>query len=243
MNAITIKNVSKRFRIPHEKRTTLFENLVGLVKGGRYTYEEFWALRNINLTVKKGETLGIIGGNGSGKTTLLGIIAGVLTPDDGKCKVNGRIAPFLDLGVGFEGELTAKENVYLYGAIMGIKRREINERFDEIIKFAELENFVDAKLKNFSSGMRMRLAFATAINVDPDILLIDEVLAVGDIAFQKKCFDVMDGFKKDGKTIVFVSHSLDAVRKLCDRGVLINKGVIEMEGVVEEVIERYVGNN
>lgn len=238
MNAIAIKNLSKKFRIPHEKRTTLFENLVGLIQGG-YSYEEFWALKDVTFEVKKGETFGIIGENGSGKTTLLSIIANVLRADEGECRVDGRIAPFLGLGVGFEAELTGRENVYLYGSIMGLDRGEINKKYSEIVGFAELERFMEMKLKNFSSGMYMRLAFAIAVNVDPDILLIDEVLSVGDEAFQKKCMDKIMEFKDAGKTIVFVSHALDAVRNLCGRSLLLTNGKIYSMGSTEKVINDY----
>src|SRR3990172_774751 len=203
-DAIIVQNVSKHFRIPHEKKTTLFEHIKGAITGGSSQYEEFWALKDVSFTVKKGETLGIIGENGSGKSTLLKIIAGVLSPDSGSVKVNGRIAPFLELGVGFQGDLTAEDNARLYGAIMGMTKQEMENKFEEIFEFAELGRFRNMKLKNFSSGMYARLAFATAIYTDPDIILIDEALAVGDEAFQRKCYDKINGFKKDGKTIVTV---------------------------------------
>src|SRR4030067_230190 len=188
-NAIIVENVSKHFRIPHEKKTRLFEHIAGAIKGTTSTYEEFWAVKDVSFTVKKGETLGIIGENGSGKSTLLKLIAGVLTPDSGTVKVNGKIAPFLELGVGFNPELTAEDNVRLYGAIMGMGKKEMEDKFEEIFEFAELSRFRNMKLKNFSSGMYARLAFATAAATDPDILLIDEVLAVGDAGFQRKCYN------------------------------------------------------
>lgn len=238
MDAITIKNLSKFFKVPHEKRTTLFENLVGLIHGG-YEYEEFWALKDVSFSVPKGETLGIIGENGSGKTTLMSVIANVLRPDGGTCKVNGRVAPFLGLGVGFEPELTGKENVYLYGSIIGLKKKRLDEKYDEIVSFSELEKFMDLKLKNYSSGMYMRLAFATASHVDPDILLIDEVFAVGDEAFQKKCTEKMMKFKEDKKTILFVSHDLSAVKKICERTLLMVNGVLNTLGPTEDVITIY----
>ena len=237
-DAIVVENVSKHFKIPHEKKRTVFENVVGIFKG-KTGYEEFWALRDVSITVKRGDTIGIIGENGSGKSTLLKIIAGVLYPDSGKVKVNGRIAPFLELGVGFQPELTARDNVYLYGAIMSISKKEITKRYDEIFEFAELRRFENMKLKNLSSGMIMRLAFSTAIYTDPDIFLIDEVLSVGDESFQKKCSEKFDEFKKDEKTIILVSQSLESVKNICRNAVLLNKGKIVSEGECEKVIDDY----
>lgn len=238
-DTIIVENVSKRFKIPHERRRTVYENVTGMLKGNRYSYEEFWALRNISFTVKRGETIGIIGENGSGKSTLLKIIAGVLYPDSGYVKVNGRIAPFLELGVGFQPELTAEENVYLYGSIMGMNRAQINDKIDEIFDFAELEKFRNAKLKNFSSGMYARLAFSTAISIEPDIILIDEALAVGDEAFQRKCYDKINEFRRDGKTIILVSHGLDTIKQLCERSILLNQGGIGSIGYSEKVVNDY----
>lgn len=238
-DAIIVENVSKRFKIPHEKKRTVYENITGILKGSRYSYEEFWALRNISFTVKRGETLGIIGENGSGKSTLLKIIAGVLYPDSGRVKVNGRIAPFLELGVGFQPELTAEENVYLYGSIMGMNRAHIKNKIDGIFEFAELGKFRNARLKNFSSGMYARLAFSTAISTEPDIILIDEALAVGDEAFQKKCYDKINEFRGEGKTIVFVSHGMETVKQLCERSILLNQGRIGSIGYSEKVVNDY----
>jgi lipopolysaccharide transport system ATP-binding protein len=239
MDAIIVENVSKRFKIPHERRRTVYENVTGMLKGNRYSYEEFWALRDVSFRVKRGETIGIIGENGSGKSTLLKIIAGVLYPDSGKVKVNGRIAPFLELGVGFQPELTAEENVYLYGSIMGMNRTQIKNKIDGIFEFAELEKFRNAKLKNFSSGMYARLAFSTAISTEPDIILIDEALAVGDEAFQGKCYDKINEFRSDGKTIVFVSHGMETVKQLCERSILLNQGQIGSIGYSEKVVNDY----
>jgi len=237
--AIEVNNVSKRFKIPREKRTTVYENITGLFKGNRYSYEEFWALQDVSFKVKKGETLGIIGENGSGKSTLLKLIAGVLYPDTGKVRVNGKIAPFLELGVGFQPELTAEENVRLYGAVMGMTKTEMEVKFEEIFEFAELERFKEMKLKNFSSGMYMRLAFATAIATNPDILLIDEVLAVGDEAFQKKCFNTINEIKRKNKTIIFVSHDMETVKKLCKNSIYLDHGIIRYKGSTEKVIYDY----
>jgi len=239
---IEVNNVSKRFKIPHEKRTTVYDNIIGKITGSSYSYEVFEALRDVSFKIKKGETFGIIGENGSGKSTLLKILAGVLVPDSGSVKVRGKVAPFLELGVGFQPELTAVENVYLYGAIMGMKRKEMDGKIDSIFEFAELERFRDAKLKNFSSGMYARLAFATAISTDPDVLLLDEVLAVGDEAFQKKCHDKMDEYRRNGKTIVFVSHALGVVEEMCKRSILLVKGLVKSEGYSEKVIFDYHAN-
>lgn len=239
-NAISVENLSKQFRIPHERKITVFQHLAGLFHGGSYSYEVFAALQDINFTVKHGETFGIIGPNGSGKSTLLKILAGVLYPDSGSVRVNGKIAPFLELGVGFQPDLTAKDNIYLYGAIMGLTKKEVASKYDEILDFAELKRFESMKLKNFSSGMAVRLAFSTAIQTDPDILLIDEVLSVGDESFQRKCSKKIDEIRKDGKTIILVSHSMGTVQELCKRCILIQKGNIISIGETKTVIDKYL---
>lgn len=238
--AIVVENVSKRFRIPHEKKATFFDHLIGLVKGGSYSYEEFLALNDVSFSVGHGETLGVIGPNGCGKSTLLKVLAGVLYPDSGKVKINGKIAPFLELGVGFQPDLTALENIRLYGAVMGLTRKEIEERREEILEFAELKRFENMRLKNFSSGMYVKLAFSTAIQTDPDILLVDEVLSVGDEAFQKKCGEKIDEIRRAGKTIVFVSHALGTVKDLCDRCILLGEGQIVAEGEAGSVVDEYM---
>jgi lipopolysaccharide transport system ATP-binding protein len=235
---IKIRNVSKVFSIPHEKRDTLKDKFVNIFN--KTYYEKFYALENINLQIKKGEFVGIIGLNGAGKSVLLKIIAGILHPDRGHVRVNGAISPFLELGVGFQLELTAKENIYLYGAVLGLSKKEIREKFDKIIKFADLEKFVDTKLKNFSSGMQARLGFSTAIQAEAGILLVDEVLAVGDVDFQKKCFKVFNRFKKEGKTMVFVSHNLGAVEKFCDRCIFLESGKVIADGNTKKVIKKYL---
>ena len=239
MAAIEVKCVSKRFKLPHEKKRTLFHNLIGIVKR-QMSYEEFWALKNVSFEVKKGETFGIIGKNGSGKSTLLKILAKVLYPDSGTLAMNGRVASFLELGVGFQPELSAEENVYIYGSILGLTRKEIRQKYDQIFEFAELENFKNMKLKNFSSGMYLRLAFACAIHANPDTMLIDEVFAVGDTAFQKKCSDKIKEFQNQGRTIVFVSHSMDSVKQICQRTLLLNKGQMVMLGPTEDVVKEYL---
>ncbi len=239
MSAIIVDNVSKKFRIPHEKKTTVFQNIVGLIKR-QFDYEEFWALKDISFEVNKGEALGIIGRNGSGKSTLLKILARVLYPDSGSVSLDGKVASFLQLGVGFQPELTAKENVYIYSSILGLRRKQVEKVYDDIFDFAELKKFENMKLKSYSSGMNLRLAFSTAIHAVPDTMLIDEVFAVGDEAFKKKCRDKMNQFKAEGKTIVFVSHALDAVKELCQRSILLNEGRIITMGDTEKVINDYL---
>lgn len=239
MDAIIVNELWKIFKIPHEKRSTVFESLTGILYGKK-GYEKFEALKNIDFTVKKGEAVGIIGENGSGKSTLLKIIANILRPSKGSVEVNGKITPFLELGVGFQPDLTAKENIYIYGAVMGLSDREINAKLDEILDFSGLKQFQDTKLKNLSSGMQVRLAFATAIQTNPEILLMDEVLAVGDMEFQQKCIDVFQRYIKEKKTIVFVSHDLSSVRRFCSKALLLRHGEQVAFGDTNEVIDRYV---
>jgi len=236
---IEVNNISKHFKIPHEKRTTIYDNIIGKITGSSYSYEEFWALRDVSFKVKKGETLGIIGENGSGKSTLLKIIAGVLYPNDGNVKVNGKIAPFLELGVGFQPELSAEENVYLYGSIVGLSKKQISNKIDEIFNFAELEKFRNAKLKNFSSGMYTRLAFSTSVATNPDILLVDEVLAVGDENFQEKSLKKMKEFKDKNKTIILVSHDYNTIQNFCENAILIHNGGITGNGTSAQVVDHY----
>lgn len=238
-NAIVVEGVSKRFRIPHERKITVYEHIIGLVRGGAYSYEEFLALQDVSFSVKHGETFGVIGPNGCGKSTLLKVLAGVLYPDSGKVKINGKIAPFLELGVGFQPELSARDNVYLYGAIMGLTRRDVDKRYEEIMDFSELKRFENMKLRNFSSGMYVRLAFATAIQADPDIMLVDEVLSVGDESFQKKCGQKIDEIRRAGKTILLVSHALGTVQALCSRCLLLNGGSVVAVGETEKVLTEY----
>lgn len=235
---IKVEGVSKKFKIPTEKRYTIFEEIVAFLKGKR-DFVEFWALKDVSFSVEKGEIFGIIGPNGSGKSTLLKILAGVLFPDTGTVKVEGKVTPILELGVGFNPELTAEENVYIYGVIMGMKRNEIKSKAEEIFRFAELEKFRKMKLKNFSSGMYARLAFATAIATEPEILLIDEVLAVGDINFQKKCIERIESLNKNGTTIVLVSHSPELMVELCDEAMLLKHGEVKAIGEPEKVVEVY----
>ena len=234
---ITIEQVNKVFRLPHERKTTLRQRFVSVFQ--KNTYERFYALRDINLKVKQGEFVGIIGKNGSGKSTLLKIMARVLEPTSGRISINANVAPFLELGVGFQGDSTVKDNIFLYGALLGMGRKEISDKYDWIINFSGLERFVDTKLKNLSSGMQVRLGFSITVIVESPILLVDEVLAVGDIDFQQKCYDSFNSFKKNGRTIVFVSHDLGAVEKFCDRAILLKEGSVSAEGHPAEVSTAY----
>lgn len=236
---IIVNELSKTFRIPHEKRNTLFEHITGALYGKK-GYEEFLALKNINFTVKKGEAVGIIGENGSGKSTLLKVLANILRPTHGSVAIIGKITPFLELGVGFQPDLTARENIYIYGAIMGLSDKEIDAKLEEILDFSGLKQFRDAKLKNLSSGMQVRLAFATAIQTNPEILLMDEVLAVGDMEFQQKCLDVFQRYLKEKKTIVFVSHDLNSIRRFCSKALLLRHGEQVAFGETNEIIDKYV---
>jgi len=235
---IILENVSKVFRIPHERTKTLYHKLFSLTKGG-YIYEELYALRNINLSVKQGEFLGIIGKNGSGKSTLLRIIAGVYQPTSGVLKVNEEISPLLELGLGFDNSFSCRDNIYVYGALLGYSRKDMNGMVDKILSFAEIERFADAKLETLSSGMRARLAFAIAIQSVAPILIADEVLAVGDNVFKEKCRNIFRRFKEEGRTILLVSHDMGSIKEFCDRTVVINKGELIGEGKPEEMIEFY----
>lgn len=236
--AVAVRGLTKEFIIPHDRRTTLFENLKGVFTPS--TYERFVALKEVTFNVEKGESIGIIGDNGSGKSTILKVISNIIRPTRGSIEVNGRITPFLELGVGFQNDLTARENIEVYSTIMGLKDREIHKNIDSVLEFAGLMRFKDTKLKNFSSGMQVRLAFSTAIQVKPDILLIDEVLAVGDMEFQQKCLDTFHRYKEEGVTMLFVSHDMNAIRRFCDKALLLNKGSVAAYGDVNEVIDRYV---
>ena len=238
MAAIEVQNVHKAFRIPHERRTTLAERVLGLLRP--VPYERFEALCGLDLTIEAGSFVGIIGSNGSGKSTLLKVIAGLLVPDAGTVRVNGSVSALLELGIGFSHELTVRENVELYGAILGYPRRDMAARIETAIHFAELERFRDAKLKNLSTGMQMRLAFATALQAASDILLLDEILAVGDAGFQRKCLAVFADLKKRRATVALVTHDLGQVRRFCDSAVLLDAGRVVMTGTPEAVIARYL---
>lgn len=202
--------------------------------------KEFWALKDVNFEVKPGEALGIIGPNGSGKTTTLKLLSRILRPDGGRIVVHGRIGALIELSAGINPEFNGRENVYLNATILGMKREEIERKYDEIVEFAELQEFMETPVKWYSSGMLARLAFSVAVHIDPDVLLVDEILSVGDIGFQRKCFDMMRSFKDRGTTIVFVSHNLQAVTSLCDRVILLSKGGVDREGLAENVIRDYL---
>jgi ABC-type polysaccharide/polyol phosphate transport system ATPase subunit len=236
--AIKVDNVSKTFKLPHSKNDSIKSKLIS-IKDRRRGYEVQQALKDISFEVKKGEFFGIVGRNGSGKSTLLKLIAGIYTPDSGQVEVTGKLTPFIELGVGFNPELSGRDNVFLNGALLGFSRKEMESMYDEIISFAELERFMDQKLKNYSSGMQVRLAFSIAIRAQSDILLIDEVLAVGDTAFQQKCFQYFDELKKSKHTIVLVTHDMGAVRQFCDRAMLVNDAKMEIIGNPGEVSKRY----
>ena len=239
--AIQVKNVSKTFRIPHEKVTSLRSAAISAFK--KKSYEEFKALDDVSFDVKKGEFFGIIGRNGSGKSTLLKVLAGIYQADKGKVKINGMISPFLELGIGFNPELSGRDNVYLNATVLGMTKKQIDEKFDDIVKFSELERFIDQKLKNYSSGMQVRLAFSVSIHANRDILLMDEVLAVGDSNFQRKCIDIFKEYRTHNKTVVLVTHDISAVRKYCSRGLLLHDGKISKIGNVDDVCDEYIVKN
>ena len=234
--AIKLENVSKLFRKQKQKT---FKELIPAILGRQPTAEVFWALKNVNLEIKKGETFGIVGPNGSGKSTMLKLMAGVTEPTEGKVSINGRIAPLIELGAGFHPELTGRENVYLNGVILGLSRQEIDKQFKNIVDFAELWDFIDQPIKHYSSGMYLRLAFAVAVHTNPEILLVDEILAVGDESFQRKCFKKMEEFKQNGVTIVYVTHALDSVGKFCDRAMWLEYGQVKLIDQAEKVVEKY----
>lgn len=223
--AIIVNNVSKTFKLPHEKKTSVKGIFVDLFKG-RSKFEEQCALENISFKVNQGEFFGIVGRNGSGKSTLLKLLAGIYSPSKGDITINGSLTPFIELGVGFSPELTGRENIYLNGALLGFDRQEMTAMYDEIVEFAELKRFMDQKLKNYSSGMQVRLAFSIAIRAKTSILLLDEVLAVGDARFQQKCYDYFYKLKREGRTVVLVTHDMSAIQKFCDRTLLIHESKV-----------------
>jgi ABC-2 type transport system ATP-binding protein len=233
---IRVDDVSKRFRIHKDK--SLKERMVNFRRSRKMT-DEFWALRDVSCDVTAGETLGLIGANGSGKSTLLKIIGGILTPTSGAVQRRGRLAALLELGAGFHGDLTGRENVYLNASILGLSKVQIDKYFDQIVDFSGIEQFIDTQVKFYSSGMYVRLAFAVAVHVDPEILLVDEVLAVGDEPYQRKCMEQIKQFQRDGRTIVFVTHGLDQVRQLCDRVIMLDHGKTIVNGSPVEAIRAF----
>ncbi len=234
--SVSIETVSKRFRLHSEKYNSLKEKIIHI---GRAPYTDLWALRDVAFEVKEGETLGILGRNGSGKSTLLKCICGVLQPTSGRVVVQGKLAGLLELGAGFQQELSGRENIYLNGSMLGFSKRDVDRMFDDIVEFAELSQFIDNQVKFYSSGMYIRLGFAVAVNVDPDVLVIDEVLAVGDERFQRKCIERVKQFQRDGRTILFVSHSADLVRSICDRAVVLSDGVVVGSGTGGEAVRMF----
>ncbi|HEX5797575.1 MAG TPA: ABC transporter ATP-binding protein [Candidatus Saccharimonadales bacterium] len=239
--AIKVENVSKDFILPHKKRGTLKSFFLNPFS--KFENEKQHALHNVSFEIKKGEFFGIVGRNGSGKSTLLKCMAGVYSPTKGNIKVNGSLVPFIELGVGFNPELSGRDNVYLNGSLLGFSRKEIDEMYQEIVDFAELEKFMDLKLKNYSSGMQVRLAFSIAIRAKGDILLLDEVLAVGDAAFQQKCFNYFEILKRNKKTVVLVTHAMDSVKRFCNRAVFIENGKLNSIGSPDNVSDQYLLKN
>jgi ABC-2 type transport system ATP-binding protein len=234
--AVHVDDVSKKFRLYHERNQTLKS---AILRGARSRHEDYWALKNITFDVKEGQTHGLIGTNGSGKSTLLKCLAKIYWPTSGEITYRGRIASLLEVGSGFHEELSGKENIYLNGSILGMSKKEIDRKFDDIVDFSGVERYLDQPVKNYSSGMYVRLGFAIAINVDPDILVVDEVLSVGDEGFQKKSYERFLDFKKRGKTIILVTHNMPVVQEICDSVTWLNQGVMMKTGPAAEVIKAY----
>jgi len=242
--AIRVENLGKEYIIGHKKSGDLrnsFKDKISGLFGEKHEKESFWALKDINFEIKKGEAIGIIGRNGAGKSTLLKILSRITEPTTGRFEINGRVSSLLEVGTGFHMELTGRENIFLNGTILGMKRAEIRQKFDDIVEFSGVEKFLDTPVKHYSSGMKVRLAFSVAAHLEPEILIVDEVLAVGDAEFQKKCLGKMDEVSKEGgRTVIFVSHNMGAVQNLCSRGILLSHSEIEFQGVIEETLEKYV---
>lgn len=236
---IDVDHVTVRFNLANQKVDNLKEYFIKLIKK-ELMFQEFLAVKDVSFQVKAGEAWGLIGANGSGKSTMLKVISGVLKPYKGSATVNGSVAPLIELGAGFDPEMTARENIFLNGCVLGHTEKFIQERFDEIVEFADLYNFLDSPLKNYSSGMRARLGFSIATMVKPDILIVDEILAVGDYKFRQKCEKRMNEMLSSGTTLLYVSHSIDEVRRLCDHAIWLDKGVDRMQGEVNEVCDAYM---
>lgn len=237
---IQIKNVSVKYLMTYDRVKSIKEYLVQMVKGS-LKYEEFWALKNVSFEVEKGEVLGIIGHNGAGKSTLLKVISGILKPTEGSMTICGNIVPMLELGSGFDYDLTGRENIFLNGAILGYSEQYLKDKYDEIVEFSELGKFIDVPIRNYSSGMLMRLAFSIATVVKPDILIVDEILAVGDANFQEKSRCRMKELMNGGTTVLFVSHSLEQIREMCDKVIWLERGEMKMCGPTDEVCDAYSG--
>ncbi len=255
-SVISVQNLSKKYIIGHQKQesyTTLRDSIANgarrladrlthpfTVEESDFTHEEFWALKDVSFDIQQGDRVGIIGGNGAGKSTLLKVLSRITEPTTGQVKIKGRVASLLEVGTGFHPELTGRENIYLNGAILGMSKVEIKSKFDEIVAFAEIERFLDTPVKRYSSGMYVRLAFAVAAHLEPEILIVDEVLAVGDAQFQKKCMGKMESVGNEGRTILFVSHNMGAINTLCNKGILLQKGQVMTNGAVEKVLVQYM---
>ncbi|MGN0624947.1 MAG: ABC transporter ATP-binding protein [Oscillospiraceae bacterium] len=235
---IEVKNVSMSFRMSQDRIQSIKEYLVALIKG-KLKYKDFWALRDVSFSVRPGEVLGIIGHNGAGKSTVLKVISGILKPTSGSVSVHGNIVPMLELGSGFDFDLTGRENIFLNGAILGYSRKFLNEKYDEIVAFSELGEFIEMPIRNYSSGMLMRLAFSIATVVNPEILIVDEILAVGDESFQRKSRQRMMELMSGGTTVLFVSHSLEQIREMCDRVLWLDHGQVKMIGEAQAVCDAY----
>lgn len=242
--AISVKDLHKSFKLPHEQHSGLKQAILGVLRRNRKKgYEVQQVLKGLDFEIEKGDFFGIVGRNGSGKSTLLKTLAGIYAPDKGAVQINGTLVPFIELGVGFNPELTGRENVFLNGALLGFSREEMEAMYEDIVEFAELEKFMDQKLKNYSSGMQVRLAFSIAIRADADILLLDEILAVGDEAFQRKCYTYFKQLKKNKKTVILVTHDMDSVRKYCTKAIFIKEGKVAACGVPEDVANEYTVEN
>ncbi|MDY7991479.1 ABC transporter ATP-binding protein [Paenibacillus polymyxa] len=235
---IYIENISMRFNMTSEKITTFKEYLIKRFKK-QISYTEFWALKNVSFKINKGELFGVLGLNGAGKSTLLKVVAGVLKPTEGSVNVYGKMAPLIELGAGFDAELTARENIFLNGAVLGYSKKEMKQKFKEIVDFAELEEFIDVPVKNFSSGMYARLGFAIATATTPDVLIVDEILSVGDFKFQQKCEKKIKDMVENGTSVILVSHSIDQIRNLCSRGAILEKGQLIKVGDISDVCDFY----
>ena len=246
-DVVVVRNLYKSFRLPHEQTSGLKQTLLNFFRQRneqQHGYEIQRVLSDVSFEIKKGEFFGIVGRNGSGKSTLLKLLAGIYTPDKGIIQVNGSLTPFIELGVGFNPELTGKENIFMNGALLGFSHKEMEDMYDDIVTFSELERFMDQKLKNYSSGMQVRLAFSIAVKAQSDILLIDEVLAVGDEAFQRKCFEYFELLKrKKNTTVVFITHDMHAVNRFCDRAILIENGKIKRQGRPRDIADQYKVDN
>lgn len=237
--AVEVNNVGKRFRLYHERNQSL---KTALMRGRVSKYEDFWALKDIDFSIPQGSSFGLIGSNGSGKSTLLKCLARIYTPTEGSIKYNGHMAALLEVGSGFHHELSGRENIYLNGSILGMSKKEIDRKYDEIVDFSGVEKFIDQPVKNYSSGMYVRLGFSVAISVEPEILVVDEVLAVGDAEFQEKCLNKFREFRNEGRTVIMVTHSMEAVKEMCDHAAWIEKGTLKSVGDANTTVNDYLAS-